>query len=273
MAASRDSRFYKSAIVVAHPDDEILWFSSILDKVDAIVFCFLDYTPAPALGNGRRGVIAEYPFANLSCLNITEAGSFDGANWKAPEETEFGLGIASNKALAERYQANFHRLQEKLAAMLSGYENVYTHNPWGEYGHEDHVQIFRVVKAIRRLHGFNLWFSNYGSDRASNLMLKYLSGYHSNYVSYPTNIELASRIAALYKKHKCWTWYGNYQWFREESFMNEADLTHTRDECGHLFPINFIRVNCSGNASSPGTRSFIKKLTRKIKSIRKHITD
>ena len=33
----------QSILVVAHPDDEILWFSSIADKIHAIVICFMDY--------------------------------------------------------------------------------------------------------------------------------------------------------------------------------------------------------------------------------------
>lgn len=259
--------FNKSILVIAHPDDEVLWFSSILNKVDAIIFCFHDYTPAPALGNGRRKVISEYPLPNLSCLNITEAGSFNGADWDTPEETEYGLDITSNNNIAERYQVNYRILHEKLANILNRYQNVYTHNPWGEYGHEDHVQVYRAINTIKQEQGFNLWFSNYGSNRSINLMLKYISGNHSNYMAYPININLASRITDLYKKHKCWTWYGDYPWFKEECFMNDADMTAVDNEYGHIFPINFIKTNFPTNTASGDSdkKSFVRKLIRRTK--------
>ena len=42
MNISTDTILAKSILVVAHPDDEVLWFSSILDKVDRIIICFLE---------------------------------------------------------------------------------------------------------------------------------------------------------------------------------------------------------------------------------------
>lgn len=265
MTENLDSMFNKSVLVVAHPDDEILWFSSILNKVDAIIFCFLDYTPAPDLGSGRRKVISEYPLPNLSCLNITEAGSFNGADWDTPRESDYGLEITANKNAAERYQSNFHTLNERLTSVLKGYKNVYTHNPWGEYGHEDHVQVYRVIKSIRQQQGFDLWFSNYGSNRSVNLMLRYLSGHNSKYIGYPANINLATMIADLYMKYKCWTWYGDYEWFKEECFINDANVTANNKSHGHIFPINFIKTDFPENTApvNKNKKTLIRKLIRR----------
>lgn len=243
MSTENDNPFYKSALVVAHPDDEILWFSSILSKVDIIIFCFLDYLPAPSLGTGRREVIAEYPLKNLRSLNITEAGSFNCASWAEPEPSEHGLTLKANKKTTTRYVENYHILCEQLAVHLTGCRNVYTHNPWGEYGHEDHVQVFRAISALQQRCGFTLRFSNYASNRSHNLMLKYISGYRSAYDAYPVNLELASMIADIYKKHHCWTWYDEYRWFSEELFMTTADIVTTDLGHGHIFPINYIKTD------------------------------
>jgi len=31
-----------SILVVAHPDDEVLWFSSVLERVQETIICFLE---------------------------------------------------------------------------------------------------------------------------------------------------------------------------------------------------------------------------------------
>ena len=41
----------KSILVVAHPDDEILWFSSILASVDHVILCYLGELVNPEFGN------------------------------------------------------------------------------------------------------------------------------------------------------------------------------------------------------------------------------
>jgi LmbE family N-acetylglucosaminyl deacetylase len=39
---SSENNFEKSIVVSAHPDDEILGFSSIVDRVDEVVLCYLN---------------------------------------------------------------------------------------------------------------------------------------------------------------------------------------------------------------------------------------
>ena len=237
------TKYQKSIIVVAHPDDEILWLSSILDKVDHILFCFIDYPPIASLGKGRRKAISEYPLPNVSSLDIVEADSINGANWGRPVEDKYGLRISLKKAAAKRYTDNYSKLHEKLSSKLKDFENVFTHNPWGEYGHEDHIQVYRVIKDLQKQYGFNLWFTNYCGNRSYKLMLKYISGFNNNYYTLQTNIRLAMKIADLYKKHKCWTWYSNYQWFKEECLINDAELPRVNKKFGHISPINFIKTD------------------------------
>jgi len=236
------SIYQKSIAVVAHPDDEILWLSSILDKVDHILFCFINYPPQSFLGAGRHAAISEYPLRNISLLDIDEAVSFNVANWNKPIESEYGLEISSNKAAAKRYANNYYTLHERLSERLKGVDNVFTHNPWGEYGHEDHVQVYRVIKDIQNQYGFNLWFTNYCGNRSYRLMLKYISSFNTNYHTLQTNIDLAKKIADVYKKHDCWTWYGGYQWFKEECLINDADILNSNKEFGYISPINFIKT-------------------------------
>ncbi|KAF0191112.1 MAG: hypothetical protein FD165_2187 [Gammaproteobacteria bacterium] len=261
--------FNKSIIVVAHPDDEILWLSSAVNKVDKVVFCFEDCADAPELGPGRRKAVSEYPLPNVSSLGIAESLSFNMADWKNPVETPYGIGITKSRAVNARYRKNYSRLENSLLPILENYDNVFTHNPWGEYGHEDHVQVFRTVETLQRKMNFNLWFSNYCGNRSVDLMLHRVSGFSSDYITLPTNGALASELHNLYKKNKCWTWYDDYQWFNEESFIKNHAGQSAGKSYGHIFPLNFIKTNFSEPGGPNITKRIAQTLRRKIPSFRR----
>ena len=126
----------RSILVVAHPDDEVLWFSSILRKVDEIIVCFLEVASRPDWTEGRRKSLASHPVGSITCLGLTESEGLNGANWRQPVLTKYGLEIRkSHDSLAgfsERmYTDNFATLVDRLRPMIRMYKNVFTHNPWG----------------------------------------------------------------------------------------------------------------------------------------------
>ncbi len=252
------SNMLRNAIlVVAHPDDEILWFSSVADKVDEIVFCFNDYPALPALGSGRKQSLANYPLPHVSTLEIEESGSFSGADWKNPVATPYGVEIVNGKEIRQRYQDNFFILKEKLSEKLRPYTNVFTHNPWGEYGHEDHVQVYRVVETLQKRLPFRIWCSNYASNRSVSLMFDYFSGFDTSYLRLPTNLELASTLKALYQKNNCWTWYRDYRWFDEECFLESTHfVTDTKIAQGQRFPVNMLKTDFPDKPQIPPGKLF-----------------
>ena len=56
-----------------------------------------------------------------------------------------------------------------------------------------------------------------------------------------TNKVLSSHIENLYKKNGCWTWYEDWEWFHEESFMKNKDFKENNKVYGHIFPLNMIK--------------------------------
>ena len=235
--------FDNSVIVVAHPDDEALWLSSVLDRAGGVVFCFQDCPAAPKLGPGRKKVVDEYPLANTVNLGIVEPVSFGQADWGRPRTSPFGIHIGGSAEVRDRYKKTYGEIIDRLPRLLHGCRNVFTHNPWGEYGHEDHVQVYRAVKALQKDLGFNIWYSNYCGQVSVTMMLLYMTGFSCDYLTLPTNPVLAHKLRDLYKKHRCWTWYEDYQWFKEESLMmdnaSELDVsTH-----GHMFPVNMLKTD------------------------------
>lgn len=260
-----------SLIVAAHADDEVLWFNSIVRDVDKIIVVFRDFWAQPQIGRQREAALADYPRGDISCLGIDEAGAYGCADWTDPVTTDYGmaLGVEANRRALTRlarkslsmisaanaasiaaenvariYEGNFKLICDELEPMLGPDMNVFTHNPWGEYGHEEHIQVFRALQVLRHKIGFRLWMSNYCTDRAMPLAMRYFQAAPGGYIRLPTNKAFATEIADVYKKHDCWTWADDWAWFDEECFM-EAPA------CGdslaaphrHLFPLNFFTID------------------------------
>lgn len=258
-----------SMIVAAHADDEILWFNSIAADVDQVIVVYCDFWAHPELGSARAASFAEYPRDNVECLKIDESGAAGCANWASPQLTNYGmaLGVEANRRAIMRlakkslsmvaaydrnriagesvlsaYRRNFDAICDALRPKLRADMNVFTHNPWGEYGHEEHIQVFRALEKLRDEIGFRLWISNYCTDRAMPLAQRYFRSEPADYVRLPCNKAFAEQVASVYKKHGCWTWADDWVWFDDECFM-EAPREHSRDEPHrHLFPLNFFSI-------------------------------
>lgn len=262
----------KSIIVSAHPDDEVLWFSSILDKVNEIVICFVNNESYPQWNVGRQKSLAAYPMRNLSILNIDQSEVFNGGDWNNPVMTDYGIKIV-NKKLSDRgeqYKKNYERLRQQLEKHLPGFLNVFTHNPWGEYGHEEHIQVYRAVKSLQDNLKFNLWYSNYVSNKSFKLMMSHLNRFHFEYASLKTNKVLARDIRDIYKRNKCWTWYDHWEWYNEESFIKERDFEQRDKKVGNLFPINLVKVSLPPIRTRKAS-SYFSAISRTIEKLTKEI--
>lgn len=208
-------KFENSALVVAHPDDEILWFSSIIENVDKIIIVFKG-TNNKKVFSGREKIFNSklLPYANkIICLEIEESDVFNSTNWKMPKLSNYGLKTNSIK-----YQKNFDKIKIKLNKNLEGVKNVITHNPWGEYGHEEHVQIFRVIISLLSELDYSIWISGYFSERSYALMSLFKSFIGENYVNHNINQKFCENVKSIYLKDEAWTWSNNYNWPQSETF-------------------------------------------------------
>jgi hypothetical protein len=231
-----------AALIVAHPDDEILWFSSVLEHVGQVIFCYNDCPSRPEWGRGRREALLEHPVRGAISLDLVESEVFGKADWKRPEVCEYGLKLNGKDASTLVYEQNFQKLREGLVKVLAGRSQVITHNPWGEYGNEEHVQVYRAVSSLKGELGLNVWFSNYVSNKSLPLFTRYAGGLDSLYVNNATNQRLALSVKAVYEKNQCWTWYKNWEWRSEEALIREAQGGLENDLFGYCLPINMIKV-------------------------------
>ncbi|MDF1610218.1 hypothetical protein PZ897_18710 [Hoeflea sp. YIM 152468] len=253
-----------AVIVAAHPDDEILWFSSIMQQARQVIILYRDFWAVPDLGNKRAAAIANLPHDNVTWLELAEAGSYGCADWTSPEMSETGLAFTATATmrdiksmvkkmvpadspapaarLAQAYNDNFFTIVERLRPMLSEDMNVFTHNPWGEYGHEDHVQCFRAVDRLRQEIGFKLWMSNYCTERSLPLAMTYFQRTPGPFIRLPADVEYAQRVAQAYVDADCWTWIDDWDWFEDECFMEAPAGPSSAPGQGRLFPLNFFSM-------------------------------
>jgi LmbE family N-acetylglucosaminyl deacetylase len=232
-----------SILVVAHPDDEILWFGSILDEVDKIVVCFLNDPAHPELAEARQRVLAEHPLREkIVCLGADETGSFNKASWPLPKATKYGLRIVKDRKIAKRYRLCYRELRKQLAPMIRQATNVITHNPWGEYGHEEHVLVHRVATVLANSRRKPVWYGNHASTWSQELMRMYLDRSERQVIYRKVDESAMQNIANVYRANDAWTWFDDYRWFEDECFIRGPFTRARQPGAGWTCPVNLLRL-------------------------------
>ncbi|MDE1882488.1 MAG: PIG-L family deacetylase [Rhodospirillales bacterium] len=215
----------RQVVVAAHPDDEILWLSSAMEHADPVVLCYGAPYGKPGKAAARARAVAALKLPRLVSLAIPESGTRLHVDWQNPVLTPTGMAITEPEAQA-RYDANFVALLEKLRPILAGADAVYTHNPWGEYGHPEHIQMHRAVASLQKELGFTIWFSNYMAPLAAPLIRSLAAApfWAEKRVAAP-DVRLARRLRAIYLRHRVWTWSLFHRWPATETLYAQPSGT------------------------------------------------
>ena len=237
----------KAILVVAHPDDEALWFSSIIDSISKLIICYGDIYGEYEISKRRANAVSDLPLSGVINLAIPEAGVFTHANWSQPTITEAGIAITDDKA-SVRYETNFRRLCVSLPGLLEGADIVYTHNPWGEYGHPEHVQVHNAIRTLQCRMGYSMAFSNYISTTSVSLGRMVASQYPWDKTQQVmTNRLLAKRLRRIYLAHGVWTWHRAY-WFpsHETMYTIHPGRKHEHDSLTgtEVWPVERLCIPC-----------------------------
>jgi len=253
-----------SVLVVAHPDDEVLWFGSIAPKVDKIVICFLNDPVKPELAEARRRTLHAHPWKDkIVCLGLDETNSFNSADWTRPETTDYGLRIIKSRKISTAYRRCYRQLRKMLAPIIQNASNVFTHNPWGEYGHEEHVLVHRATTSLTGAMKKRVWYGNYASNWSEGLMRLYLDRSVQQIIRGKIDAAALEEIADVYRANDAWTWCDEYKGLGDEFFV-QGPLTQTnRPGFGWMFPINLLCLPdrekvVVAKANSPLRRAFRK---------------
>ena len=134
-----------SVMIVSHCDDEILWFLPWLHQVEKVIIASLPATSA------HLNIVNKY------------APDYD-ALW------QWGCGITSTQDYKEWWlnpkirqdfitEQNYDKMFRDIVADPRVTE-IWTHNPWGEYGHTHHRQVSTIVRKLGIEYGKNIWCPN-----------------------------------------------------------------------------------------------------------------
>ena len=209
---------YDNILVVAHPDDEILFFSSILNKVDLILVCF-SKSEDNQITNGREKLIKKYPLKNIIFLGIEESFILNSINWNSKKK----IGNLIPKRNYRKFSYNNILIENKLIEFLSNSKNIYTHNFWGEYGHEEHIQISNIIFKICKKLNLKLFVSTYYSNKSYNFLNLNISLLSNKFQKMKIDKNFCDMIKKYYLDCNCWTWNNDYIWPSYEYFC-EIDL-------------------------------------------------
>ena len=164
-------------LIVAHPDDEALWF--VPSNFDKIIIVFCDRHDKPLAGDARRMALFEHPLKDrIINLNVPESGY-----WKDKRR------ILQFEASKSRSRIKLEELRRSLAVTT-----VFTHNSTGEYGHDDHILVHNVCKEVFRGEIYCPVFD----------LHKYAE------LQQTVDQDLYQKIKTVYAKYRVWTWRDDY---------------------------------------------------------------
>ena len=233
-------------IIVAHPDDEAIFFSSILKNASKVILCFTE-TQDSTVNIGRKHLKTQIPLKNYLFLDLKETDVFNTANWNNPKKF--------NESLDEK---SYLVLKNKLSKVIKYGDTIYTHNPWGEYGHEGHVQVFRAINDLQKKLNLTIFVNGYVSNKSYNLM-KLKEGLLSNDVQYKTiNRDLCEKLKKIYISTFCWTWNDNYRWPKNELFIRIISNKKTINLNKNKSTLSLIFL--SGDYKISAFRSYLTKM-------------
>ncbi len=124
-------------LVVAHPDDEIIFFNP--DDFERIIIVFGDFGDyrGSTAGDGRRTALKQLPYADkIVHLDLPESHWTWDRN--DPKQRDYVDSSTSNQRYS-KYMANYSALSEFLKGLKA--DEVITHGSWGEYGNLDHTLV------------------------------------------------------------------------------------------------------------------------------------
>lgn len=180
-------------LVVAHPDDEIIWFNPGL--FDRIIITFNHCHDKPWIYEARNKAIAEHPLNNrIDFFQLPESG--------------FWL----NRSRRFHHLYNFHCLKLLLRDYFACFKitDVFTHNALGEYGHSDHILVHDAVKYMTYEYAtIAMWAPVYDDIELDSNTVCVIK----------TDYSLYSETKKIYERYDAWTWDARYLPIPEQRYQ------------------------------------------------------
>lgn len=179
-------------LIVAHPDDEIIWFNP--ESFDSIIILFGTRHDKPTIHSARIQSIIEHPLKNkIVFYNLMEPGY-----WK-------------DKTRRSYYCQTYNEVYNIIARIVNkNISIIFTHNSIGEYGHSDHILVHYAVKNFVQQEALTIpiWCPIKNMTFVNNYLLQEVR----------FNLNLYNNIKNIYQKNGAWTWNPYYKPQDSEKF-------------------------------------------------------
>ena len=238
-------------IVLAHPDDEVIFASSILKHAKKIIICFGESANEEKISKARNFLYKKYPLENIIFLKIKESPRWQNMSYLPllnPLETEYGISKGSSSEY--KYKENFYKIYARLEPELQEESTIVTHNPWGEYGHPEHIQIHRCICKLSTKYKFKVYVTGYSSGLSSELMYKTINKISNDHIIKKIDDSFFSKLKELYIYSGCWTWDANYKppnieifYLLLDSGLESKNLIRDDGLKVSKVPLNIININ------------------------------
>lgn len=178
-------------LVMAHPDDEVIFGWPVLKQVSSILICSNDR-------NNPERAWCRYRYKALE-----ELGEM------------LGIPVVSLDYDSEFYKLNArdgslqHFISNVLAHVDPRADTIFTHNWFGEYGHMDHILIYYIMLRhanatnarlmMSDIHMESEWMSFEGLPLIGEPALHEM-------VLQNNDLDFYCKCKAIYDKHDVWTW-------------------------------------------------------------------
>jgi LmbE family N-acetylglucosaminyl deacetylase len=205
---------------VAHPDDETLWLSPWLGPEVLVVAALPQHPYDAAVTEARTRIAAEFPVGTMQLLPLQGADVLGRSDRRRRAPTSYGVELASTCPVDARttYEANYDRLRDALGPIIAANPVVITPNPWGEYGHEEHVQVCHAVLDVAAQHNGCVWaWDGFSTKELADTSMRLRRDFYEPRTAVLPRCRrdvdgaLFANLRALYAAENAWTWDGRYE--------------------------------------------------------------
>ncbi len=200
---------YKKVMIVAHPDDEMLWGGAHLIEDDYLVVCITCGTSAKRLKEFKEVM-------------------------KATDDSFIYLGYPDkDNDIRNEWETCYNNIYFDIEKILNSnkWDLIVTHNPKGEYGHIQHIKTNRIITDIYNSNNYNsklYFFGKYYSKKNIINMETHLIPVSEKLLEekkkildlYDSQSKVIDNFSFIYK-YEMWEEYGgkyNEERFKENSF-------------------------------------------------------
>jgi hypothetical protein len=207
-------------IVVAHPDDETLWLEPVLSPNTKVIVAFPVHPRDAAVTAARQRVREQFPIGTMEFMPLGSLDVLGRSDWRRRAPAPYGveLGPRCRAESRTQYVENYRRLRDLLVPLIEADSTVFTHNPWGEYGHEEHIQVCRAVLDTAANAGASVWaWDGFTTRTLARSSMRLRADFYERGVAGLQRITRSvdrsryRELKNLYEREGAWTWRMDYE--------------------------------------------------------------